>query len=259
MKLISLNTWDGKIYQPLMDFIKKHANDTDIFCFQEVFDTTSDIEVYKERRVDLYKQFSKSLPDHRGLFYPSLKDYVILRQPGIEQTNFNLYFGLAIFISKDLLIKSQGDFFVYGQKFVADPNNLDSLPHNVQYLTFTNSGKNFTVCNLHGIWLKEGKKDSPSRLKQSKIIKEFLDNQNGGKILCGDFNLDISTKSIKILENNLRNLIKEYSIKTTRNKHFPGSEKFADYMFVSEDINVKNFKVPDINISDHLPMIIEFS
>jgi len=33
MKLISLNTWEGQIYEPLKNFIKYHAKDVDIFCF----------------------------------------------------------------------------------------------------------------------------------------------------------------------------------------------------------------------------------
>ena len=37
MKLVSLNTWGGKAYKPLIDFIKQQARDTDIFCFQEVW------------------------------------------------------------------------------------------------------------------------------------------------------------------------------------------------------------------------------
>jgi exonuclease III len=35
MKIITLNTWGGKIYKELMDFVNKNK-DTDIFCFQEI-------------------------------------------------------------------------------------------------------------------------------------------------------------------------------------------------------------------------------
>ncbi len=37
MKLITLNTNGGRVFEPLMNFIKTHSSDTDIFCFQEVF------------------------------------------------------------------------------------------------------------------------------------------------------------------------------------------------------------------------------
>lgn len=259
MKLTCLNTWGGKIYQPLMDFIKENSGSTDIFCFQEVFYTTSDVKVIKKRRMNLYEELSRLLSHHQSYFAPCLQNYVIFSRTENLKTDFNLGFGLSIFIRKDKTVNSNGDFFVYGGQDTFNPNDLNTLPRNIQHLTFTEADKKFTICNLHGIWLRGGKKDSPSRVEQSRKINEFLSKHNGEKILCGDFNLDINTKSIKILEENLRNLIKEYNIQTTRNKLFPGEEKFADYTFVSKGIKVINFQVPNIEISDHLPMILQFS
>lgn len=182
MQLISLNTWGGKIYKPLINFLQKHSKDTDIFCFQEVFQTNSDIKVMYERRMNLFADLSQVLTNHQGYYCPTIKNYVIFSRSNVYHTDFNLYFGLAIFVKKDIQVQDHGDF-----------------------------------------------------------------------------NLDINTRSIEILEENLINLIKKYNIKSTRNKHFPGQEKFADYMFVSQGVNVLNFKVPDLEISDHLPMILEFS
>lgn len=67
-----------------------------------------------------------------------------------------------------------------------------------------------------------------------------------------------------MIEENYRNLIKEFNIEKTRSKLSPYAgksnfQKFADYIFVSEDVNVTRFEVPDLEISDHLPMILEFS
>ena len=39
----------------------------------------------------------------------------------------------------------------------------------------------------------------------------------------------------------------------------PDFQKFADYVFVSPDVNVESFSVPDIDISDHMPLVLEFS
>ena len=84
----------------------------------------------------------------------------------------------------------------------------------------------------------------------------------------GDFNLMPDTKSINLFENSgYRNLIKEFDIKETRNrfawdtfKNDPDyvQQHFADYCFVSKDINVKSFEVPDIEVSDYLPLVLEF-
>lgn len=259
MKLISLNTWGGKIYQPLMDFIKENSNNTDIFCLQEVFSTPLNIQVLGERRTNLYEEMVKILKDYNGFFHPQIKNHIIGSRVKADQVNFELYFGLAIFVKKNVEVTSYGDFFTYGKRYIFDPNNLNTLPRNTNYITFTKEGKQFTVCNLHGIWLKEGKKDSPERLKQSEIIKDFLNKQQGAKILVGDFNLDINTESIKILEEDLVNLIKKYNVSTTRNKYFPGEDKFADYTFISPDIKVGDFQIPNITVSDHLPLVLQFS
>ena len=61
----------------------------------------------------------------------------------------------------------------------------------------------------------------------------------------------------------MRNLIIEKNIPRTRSKLSPfwgksDFQKFADYTFVSKNIVVKDFSVPDVEISDHLPMILEF-
>lgn len=258
MKLISLNTWGGKVFEPLSSFIQKHATDTDIFCFQEVFKTTANLTKGAGFRLNLYQEIEKTLPNHQGYFAPSLDKYIA----GSFQPNFvdfNLSWGLAIFIKKNIKVESAGDFFVFGKRGSFNPKDLNSLPRNTQFLTFTKNGKKFTIANLHGIWVKNTKDDTPTRFEQSRKIKEFLDKQDGEKILVGDFNLDINTKSIKILESNMINLIKEYHISTTRNSFFPGADKFADYTFTSERLKVINFQVPNIEVSDHLPMILEFS
>ncbi len=258
MKLISLNTWGGKIYQPLIEFIKQQAKDTDIFCLQEVFSTTEDISEDLGFKVNLYQEIVKNLSHHKGYFTSSIDNYLA----GSFQKNFtdyNLSSGLTIFIKKELKIINHGDFFLFGNKKSYHLNDFNSMPKNAQYINFNINDKQFIILNIHGIWLREGKNDNPSRLKQSEKIKQFLDNQKGKKILCGDFNLDINTESLKILEENMTNLIKKYNIQTTRNEHFPGAEKFADYIFASNDINIESFTVPDVDISDHLPMILEFS
>ncbi|MBI2334808.1 endonuclease/exonuclease/phosphatase family protein [Candidatus Daviesbacteria bacterium] len=258
MKLISLNVWGGKIFKPLLTFIKKHSKDTDIFCFQEVFNTTSKIQESFGYRTNLYQEISAILPSHQGYLAPALDNY-LLGSHQKKYTNFNLSAGLSVFVKKNLRLISSGDFFVYRKRNKFNLGNSNTVPRNVQYISFTHKNKKYTICNLHGIWLENGKQDSHSRIEQSKKIIKFLDKQQGSKILCGDFNLSMNTKSLKILEEDLINLIKNYHIPGTRSKHFHGHEKFADYTFVSPDINIINFQVPDAVVSDHLPMILEFS
>ncbi len=245
MKLISLNLWGGKLYQTLMDFINKNSRDTDIYCFQEVFKTATDKTESAGFRLNLYEELCKSLPNHQGYFVSCVENYIAGSfQP--DFVDFNLSWGLAIFINKKIKVSSSDDFFVFGGKDTFTPQDRNSFPRSLQHITFTNESKEFIVGNLHGIWTTEGKQDSPARISQSNQINDFFEKYDGGKILCGDFNLDINTQSINILKKNFKNLIREHKIETTRNKHFPGTDKFADYTFVSDDIKVKNFEVPNV-------------
>ena len=97
------------------------------------------------------------------------------------------------------------------------------------------------------------------------MFKENYKNyerDKSAKILCGDFNLMPETESIKMLGEAMRDLIKDYKITNTRNeiswKTYNNKQYFADFTFVSKDINVLNFEVPYNEVSDHLPMILEF-
>lgn len=42
MKLVCLNIWGGKLQKELFRFIENESRDTDIFCFQEVFENAQD-------------------------------------------------------------------------------------------------------------------------------------------------------------------------------------------------------------------------
>ena len=36
MRIISLNAFEGEIFEPLMEFVEQQAAQTDVFCFQEM-------------------------------------------------------------------------------------------------------------------------------------------------------------------------------------------------------------------------------
>ena len=115
------------------------------------------------------------------------------------------------------------------------------------------------IFNFHGLWNGQGKTDTEDRLRQSENIINFLKTLSGEIILCGDFNLRPDTESIKIFEDfGLKNLIKDYNIKSTRTSFYEKEEKFADYIFVSAGVRVMEFKVLPEEISDHAALYLDF-
>ena len=128
-----------------------------------------------------------------------------------------------------------------------------------QWVKIGRKDDEITVMNVHGLWQKDSnKKDTPERTHQSHQIRKFLDFQVGKKIICGDLNLALDTESMKILEKGMVNLIKKYSVSSTRSSIYTKPEKFADYIIVSEDIKVDDFKVLQDEVSDHLPLSLDF-
>lgn len=245
MKLITLNIWGGKVFEPLMNFFKMRAEDTDIFCLQEVFNNPPQIKSKVQTKVakeDIYKDIAEVLKDFDGYFAPT--------QDGEES--------LTIFVKKKFGVQEIADQFVYRWRNAMEGNDASTYGINVQYTKFSKSEKNYMVCNLHGHWTPNFKGDNPARLEQSQNIKKMLDNFKGAKILCGDFNVAPDTKSMEILETSMTNLVKKYKVATTRSHFYTKEHKFADYILVSPEIQVKKFEVIQDVVSDHLALMLEF-
>jgi hypothetical protein len=247
MKLISLNTWGGVAYEPLMDFIKTHSTDTDIFCFQEVFPcSTTPLPALGKVRPNLFWDIKNILTDFNS--------YHAISQEKAAG-------GLAIFIKKYLIVDKIDHIVIF------EPNNIEDeyndnyfyMGRDLQQIEFSNADKNYTILNFHGMWTIKGKDDDNHRILQSEKIKKIFDEAKGSRILCGDFNLKPDTKSIAILSENNRNLIQDYKVTSTRSSLYTKSIKFADYMIVSPEVEVKDFKVLKNEVSDHLPLSLNFS
>lgn len=257
MKLLSLNLWGGTCNEILFDFLKRQSETVDIFCFQEVLNSPESLALTQSRgvRVHLFMELALLLPDFQGFFAQSLSGHDF-----VGAVDFELAEGLAIFIRKTFQASGHKHTHISGQLIKSGQFNaiLEQLS--------VSGGRvaDFGLYNFHGLSLPGDKQDSPERLLQSAKIKKIVDAALGPKILCGDFNLHPKTQSIRMLEGKMRNLIKDFNITDTRNNisrasHLNDPQYFADYIFVSPEIRVKSFEVPYNEVSDHLPMVLEFS
>ncbi len=243
MKIITLNIWGGRVYEPLIKFLEDNKN-IDVFCFQEVYHEANGKEVlYTDASLDIFKKIKDVLPEYNSFYRPCLDDY----------------YGLAAFTKKSLNILEEEEIYVHKHKGYKPSDHVGFHAKNVQYIKILNNGKEVSIFNFHGLWNGQGKTDTEDRINQSQNVKKFMDSKTGEKILCGDFNLLPDTKSLSILENGMRNLIKDYGIESTRTSFYPKPIKFADYVLVSPGIEVKDFKVLPEEVSDHSALYLEFS
>lgn len=251
MKLITLNIWGGKVFEPLMEFFQTHSRDIDIFCLQEVYKSNTPNPISLEARANVFNELEMILPDFHGFYAPIQDGYDYL-----NKVDFSISFGLAIFVKKELEVKSVGDVFVYRYRNSREKDN-STMGRNLQHVRI-NVKKTFTVFNLHGLWNGGPKTDTQDRIEQSKKVKSELDSVLDSKILCGDFNLLPDTQSIKIVEEGMRNLVKETGVTSTRTSYYKKDPKFADYILVSPDVKVNEFKVLPDEVSDHSPLMLDF-
>lgn len=241
MKLMTLNIWGGHVRQPLIEFIKANR-DVDIFCLQEVYHNAVERISIEEREVSLniFSELQAILSDHDAFFRPVVN---------------NIY-GLGMLVKKDIDVIDEGEVFIH-----ENPNYIGRGPthsRNLQWLQYECNNVIHSVINVHALWNGKGKTDTPERVAQSKKIKDFMSTINTSKILCGDFNLRPDTESIKLIETGMSNLINEYGVKSTRSDLYTKSEKYADYIFVSPEISVNSFEVLNVEVSDHLPLLLDY-
>lgn len=232
MKIISLNIWNGRLYSELENFFVKYASEVDVFCLQEIF------SAHNTTITDDFLDTPEKVKRLLGSDYSYISDGN----------------GLMICFKKDYEIKSHSVLKVFEQ---------GNFTKNILSVLLTKNGVDYLIATIHGIWSKEGRKDTPERLKQSEIIKDLFDKYKTKKILTGDFNLLPTTESVIMLEQGMVNLIKKCSILSTRTSFKKQTnldketENFADYIFVSPDIEVKTFKVIFEEVSDHYPLMLE--
>ncbi len=265
MKIISLNTFGGRFLQPLLSFVAAEAPSTDVFCFQEVYSAPRPISCLLEPDscATFLQELNKILPEFVCLFSP-VQDGLELPQPLKGEWQY----GLAVFVKKAITIKNQGTFFLCNGYNSFVPMDFATLGYNAQWLELNKAGRDITLFNVHGIAMPGHKRDTPVRLTQSQNIITVVSEHPTPTIICGDFNLLPDTASIHMIESvGLRNLITECGIKTTRGSLLKqlhpeygasplGFQEFADFVFVSKEVQVADFRVPDLPISDHLPLIL---
>lgn len=266
MTLQTLNIWAGRVYEALLEHVKAQARSVDIFCFQEVYNSQELIYTRGEvwdgglglsqahrSRANIYQELERTLPEFHAIYHAaqSYTDH-------LGHTEDHLEYGLATFTKHSVPVQEVGEVFVHRTRDSIEGNDFSTLPRNIQYLRLPYHRKLLTIVNFHGLWNGQGKGDAPARLVQSKKLREFMESCPGPVIVCGDFNLLPDTESFQIIADGMRNLVDEYHVHSTRSNFYQKPVKLADYILVSPEIEVRDFRVLGVEVSDHLPLVLEF-
>lgn len=221
--------------EELHRFLEKEVGSTDVFCLQETEDN------FRENFAGLFSEFT-GIHEYRFGFRDGdkIEDYALTTY--VKKT-------LEIGKTEILFDELQPDDRVMGLGIDTQLNIEGSLIH---------------ILNYHGVSRPKDKLDTPERLNQSQKIMSHYAKIGGPRILIGDFNFLPSTQSYESIRGGeYRELVIDNGIPTTRNELYWSQRgldhKYSDYCFVSPEIYAESFLVPSIQVSDHLPLILEFS
>jgi endonuclease/exonuclease/phosphatase family metal-dependent hydrolase len=265
MKLLSLNVAVFETNnKQLLDFFSREQ--FDILCLQEVtdkVDASANSDFITKNVID------QATPDLKHSFLGmtwSLKDFHLKNFH--QKENFDYDFGGFIkagnyLKTKFKIIKKENVYVLKSSTLkVTDwtnwPNNQIKAVQVVD-LELPNS-KKLRILNYHGIWTKEKIGDERT-LAACKQILDLAKETDGPVIIAGDFNLFPDTESMQIFNKDFVSLVDKYNIQTTRPKSNELSNlkrNVVDFVLVSRAIKVNSFKVIDSDVSDHLPLILDF-
>jgi endonuclease/exonuclease/phosphatase family metal-dependent hydrolase len=244
VKLLSLNLWHGVLINRCIDFLADQ--DADIVLLQEVHDGKDSKLPDSLRSLELLQ---------KKLKYPHM-NYV----PGlvVVHPEGKIINGNAI-LSKFKIVGSDHEFFQekFNEYYLDVPKNYPKYPRILQHVQLDTPEGELNVFNFHGVWDLDGDNYSERRKEMAeKIIKAIKGKPN--ILLGGDTNAKPSNQAIKDIEKHVTSVF-DNSLKSTfnmRRKDNPGYATAAvDMLFVSPNIQILDKKCPDVDISDHLPVL----
>ena len=242
MRLIQLNAWSGRLDYALTSFLE--ASKADLVCLQEAIEL-------KGGEAGLFFMSIEDMQDALGAKYlafgPTLSFNFMQRTAD---------FGNAI-ISR-LPIQKSEVIFIHQQHqpnfdFIAHKPNMRNLVHAVIDI----HGQPCNFITHHGYWIHEHKDGNEETMRQMKLLADYIDGLSGPIVLTGDFNLKPHSESLEQINSRLTNLSIKYQLKTTRNSLTTKTE-VCDYIFVNDQVRVKEFYAAEELMSDHKALVLDF-
>lgn len=246
-KLVNLNTWlGGELFDSLLNFLRKE--NADILTLQEAHNG-SDLKLPKNERT--IKVLKEELEYKYSFFSPFHL---------AESTEGKVDRGNAILSRFPIRHTCSVYYYRSYGSYSEEPKNWPLFPRALQHALIQINNKSINVFNAHGVWGMDGK-DNKRRLKMSEVILSQIKGKEN-IILSGDFNVEPNTKTIRNLERYLDNVFKN-ELKTTFNMKRKTNPVFGnivvDMVFVSKNIEAVDHFCPQVDVSDHLPLVCIFN
>jgi endonuclease/exonuclease/phosphatase family metal-dependent hydrolase len=246
IKVISLNIWKSKILDNTIEFIRQEM--PDILCLQEVYDSKDPAHPEKYRAFSVLQE---TFPEYTGNVHEV--EYLQVLPEG------KIPHGIAV-LSKFQVSAHTADHFVrpMDEEYYDLRENFPNVSHAIQVVTLETPDGFVNVCNLHGVWDMNGDDYTPARKNMSDAI---LRNVKGRErvIITGDTNAKLTNKCLTDIMETYKSVVdpaRTHSTFNMRRKSDPGYATAAvDVILHGPEFRVIDAGVPDVDASDHLPVV----
>lgn len=251
IKVIQVNIFKGKYLDALVDFLKRE--EPDFITMQEV--TCGVVSNHLDKTTNLFEYLKNAL-GLSGVFH---NDVQIANQP--EALHGNAVFTKHKILESDHVVLKTSRPLT--EEEFHDPKFFPDFPRSIVDASCDFNGELIHILSLHGAWTAPPT-DTPETIRQARQIASHLKGLGAPFVLGGDLNMPPEKETTKIISAAANNLMVGSGVKQTTH---PTIHKIAprgfliDYLFVSDDFKKIDLTVPEIIVSDHLPVIanLEFT
>lgn len=255
----------GKLHDQLIAFLR--GNTPDVLCLQEVVHspatdlpwlTYRDGDHVLPQRANFFRDVEMALGDHRAIFCPAAQG--VLFDSDVEIAS---QWGLATFVHYSIPVTEQVQGFVH-KSFAAHGYGEHPRSRNAHAIRLFDYERNQPLCIVHTHGLRDlgGKGDTPERLAQAQKLLAITQqiSQPGDRIVvCGDLNVEPNSETLSLFgDAGFTELVTSNGFAGTRTASYKKPGRFADYLFVNPEVEVRHFDVlTEIEVSDHCPLLLE--
>ena len=241
MKILQINVWTGRIKGALPDFLAK--NKFDVICMQEAVWTEERSEVLEDFfvSVDQIKEITGMKYDFRSV------NWTVEAFMGMKMYQGN------VILSREKIVDAREEIVYGGALDATAALDLTCHQYTAQRVLLENE---FNIVNYHGYWLTDPMGNGET-VKAMRNAARLASEAEGPVVMCGDLNVVHASPAMRELDF-LRDLTDEYGISSTLSRLKFVGDVACDHILVSEDVNVKDFRVLDAPIiSDHKALVAE--
>ncbi|MEX2028423.1 MAG: endonuclease/exonuclease/phosphatase family protein [Candidatus Curtissbacteria bacterium] len=247
LKVIQVNVFRGKYLDDLIVFLKKQ--NPDIVIAQEV--TGYGANLYEDNKADTFE-----------LLRDALGYKAVLDKVNEFSDDEDAFFANVVF-SKYPITQSEVVSFVDYRKIkiseLGDPEINPLVSRHMIDVVIEIGTEKIHAISVHGVWTAPPTDNEDTLGQAYKIVEHLRSLGDTPFVMGGDFNMPLGSETINIVSAAVNNLMVDSGVSGTLNPkvHYLGKNLLIDFIFASKHFKKVSLEVPQITVSDHLPVVAE--